>query len=224
MKVVTLVLASILFAVPSLAQIPDYYSWLSTPEGVQKSSLKTDLAKAGYILLDSDAAYPYEDAAHHHVFIAEIVFGIDRGYGYSNGPFRGYIWLDGKGTEGHGAVHWYRIFAAPDQMDQMDYLLAATGFHYIPWPNGATYKWSQPPIVKAAVPTPSAYGSEEQIVTAERELTAVYQNLVKRLSPAQRAVLKKDEINWISSKDQLSAAEKLDSVKKRIRFLQQYRP
>jgi hypothetical protein len=66
---IALAVIAMFLPVAGFAQIPEYYNWLSTAEGIQHSNLKSDLAGSGYILLDNDTALAYEDAAHHHVLL-----------------------------------------------------------------------------------------------------------------------------------------------------------
>jgi hypothetical protein len=148
-KILLLILISI--AIGCSAQIPPQYEWLSKPGCLlQVPQPKEDLAKKGIILLDNDAAYVYRKNGNGGAaFIIEIRYAVDKGYGYSDGPFTGYLWLQAAEkypdpNEVNRAVKYFTMFYGSEGLDALDSILAQLHFVRVPWSHGATYKWSSP--------------------------------------------------------------------------------
>ena len=57
---------------------------------------------------------------------------------------------------------------------------------------------------------------------ADRQLYHVYWRLFNRLSPADRALLKANEIRWIDWKDTLPLNERIQATYNRIALLEQF--
>jgi uncharacterized protein YecT (DUF1311 family) len=67
---------------------------------------------------------------------------------------------------------------------------------------------------------------ETEIAAAENELTAVYNRLRAKLTPAEKVALKREEMGWIKEKENLPEGSRgrLECINKRIRDLEQRVP
>lgn len=69
--------------------------------------------------------------------------------------------------------------------------------------------------------TRNSEDTETQLAEAENNLNLVYRRIRNRLSAEQKRVLKQREVEWISMKDSLPAAQRVSEIHKRIQILEQ---
>jgi hypothetical protein len=73
--------------------------------------LKNILAHDGIILLDVTGPLTPFNPSGHKMYRMNIVFAIDKGYGYSQGPFKGAITFTPIGN--NGDIRWFEITYDP---------------------------------------------------------------------------------------------------------------
>jgi uncharacterized protein YecT (DUF1311 family) len=69
--------------------------------------------------------------------------------------------------------------------------------------------------------TRNSEDTETQLAKAESNLNLVYRRIWNRLNAEQKQVLKQREVEWISMKDSLPAAQRVSEIHKRIQILEQ---
>lgn len=109
--------------------------------------VRSRLTENGIIILDSDGAvccYSPNGFKGRNgpvmIFVAEIRFAIDKGYGYSTGPLRGWIWIDPGGLDREDRATVNGSLAIYTNISLLSYTLSYGGLRHFPIP-GAEYKW-----------------------------------------------------------------------------------